>query len=326
MFIANPTKNEKTKKSYKKTAKRLFKQYSKQSGVRVSPINLGNFIEWLYSKCPGWSKNTLKQYRAALVYYCQSRNMDSQAELIRRVPLDNCKKSSNKLKATQKKTAAKKEKKVDGEVLSKLSKKIDGMKSYWSERALIYLQAGILTGLRPSEWNGVGFKVDFGVLVTMVVKNGKNSNGRSHGDYRTLELDALNEDEIEIIKKQIAYTKEPRDRDGDLINFENYYERCRRALYRVYRIVFPNRSKTVCLYSARHQFAANLKKAGTPPNVIAALMGHAVDTTAHRHYAKGRSGRAHARLPNARMDEVMRVREKYQPYYGPRKNIRFGLS
>ena len=91
-----------------------------------------------------------------------------------------------------------------------------------------------------------------------------------------------------------------------------YYNGVRLTIHRIVRDIFPNRRKYPSLYSTRHQFAANLKAAEFTKCEIAALMGHAVDTTATMHYGRKRHGSGSFGVKPA-ADEVARIRVRSEP-------------
>lgn len=73
-----------------------------------------------------------------------------------------------------------------------------------------------------------------------------------------------------------------------------------------------NKKRRYGLYSARHQFAADMKLAHEHDidglAIVAALMGHATDRTATSHYARKDKGRLRNILPRALKSEVALVR------------------
>ena len=155
----------------------------------------------------------------------------------------------------------------------------------WLVYALI--RAGILTGLRPSEWQSAKL-VRVGRATHLVVKNGKFSNGRSFGPYRTLILDtgAIDRSDRELL----SWLIETANRYSD----EAWREEIRLAstYLRELRQRFPDSigKLPVSIYSGRHQFAADAKRAGLSLPEIAALMGHRNLMTATRHYGLRRRG------------------------------------
>ena len=76
--------------------------------------------------------------------------------------------------------------------------------------------------------------------------------------------------------------------------------------------LWKHRKRGPSLYSGRHQFAANAKLAyhgdASADATVAALMGHASDDTANKHYARRGKGTRGAVVPQANPDEVARVR------------------
>lgn len=72
--------------------------------------------------------------------------------------------------------------------------------------------------------------------------------------------------------------------------FEQYYTRCRKALQRACRQLWPKREYHITLYTGRHQFCANLKVAGRSRAEVAYEMAHGSEETAGTHYGKRRSG------------------------------------
>jgi integrase len=165
-------------------------------------------------------------------------------------------------------------------------------------------------GLRPSEWANAKM-TEQGLLVL----NGKNSNGRACGDYRTvpvtpeqfslflsenrLSMDA--EHGAEIVAAYTGLTQrfvphlyallgqvdDLMSQRLDLLGFNDPALR-KEALRRFYRqgsTQFSGFKPKICLYSGRHQFGANVKSV-LEPEVVAALMGHASDETNQIHYAR----------------------------------------
>lgn len=125
-----------------------------------------------------------------------------------------------------------------------------------------------------------------GEELALVVTNAKATNNRAHGPTRTILLGGLTDDERDLIKEHL-------DRAtlfAKAGQFPRFYHGCAAVLSRTVRRMWPKRNEHVTLYSARHQFTADAKASGLLPEEIAALMGHAVDTTATKHYGKKTAG------------------------------------
>ncbi|MCA8451381.1 hypothetical protein, partial [Burkholderia vietnamiensis] len=86
-----------------------------------------------------------------------------------------------------------------------------------------------------------------------------------------------------------------------------------------YAACFGSRKTYPTLYSARHQFAADAKSSGWTQAEVAALLGHASDDTAARHYARARSGQSAIRVAPVGQ-EIQTVRAKARPYTARRRN------
>ncbi len=111
-----------------------------------------------------------------------------------------------------------------------------------------------------------------------------------------------------MIRGHMLSVKESKGRNGEIVSFAFYYRRSARRLKIVVEKLWPSRTMWPTLYTGRHQFAANLKKAGYSRLEIAALMGHATDETAHSHYGKKKAGRKTGGLVQALESEVQRIR------------------
>lgn len=181
--------------------------------------------------------------------------------------------------------------------------------SKWYEPLRRWVISGILTGLRPIEWATAKIST-FEGEECLIVKNAKHTNGRAHGEFRTIILSDLTIDEISIIKKHVEYCNEWNDAD----QFHSLYVSCGRTLSKVCKILWKRRDQYPCLYSARHQFSADAKASGLTREEIAALMGHAVDETATKHYGKKTAGSSYTRVKPT-VEDVLKVRQVYDQKY-----------
>jgi hypothetical protein len=187
-------------------------------------------------------------------------------------------------------------------------------KSYWSRIGLILFKAIYHTGLRPCELTTaflIPEKTPAGTKrYILEVKNAKNTHGRSHGETRHLYLDNYSDEAIEDIRNAIAIARLRRSATGKPLSPERFIKYASRGFSKLTRQLFPRAQKIFVLYTARHLFAANLKFMGYKPWTIAALMGHGVDSTAFRHYARATSGR-HGMQPISMACEEARVKRKH---------------
>ena len=119
------------------------------------------------------------------------------------------------------------------------------------------------------------------------VANAKNTNDRSHGVFREIELPDLSPSLSKLILLLVSTAKKTKA-DG---TWDRRVASAGKSLYRMTRELWPHRKKHYTLYSARHQAAANWKMILSKEQ-IAALMGHASMLTATIHYGRRSAGRA----------------------------------
>lgn len=117
------------------------------------------------------------------------------------------------------------------------------------------------------------------------VLNSKNTNGRSHGRYRHLNLGACAQEDIKSAAEFSSLMSKVKANDL----YETYYESCKRLLYRLNVSMGNQGRKHIQLYSTRHIFTS-IAKAKYTVREVGALMGHATDRTATSHYGKRRHG------------------------------------
>lgn len=281
-------------------AKRLLLQYANETG-KSWRHDLPGFINWFHGKTDGWEKSTYRQYKASLIYYLKIfGNTDSIYALEQMT-----KKRKSEIYSGKKKTSQQKEKRLKRDDLVKI---LNSLKTSWSGYRVIlsnWLFSGEVTGLRPIEWHESRFvRNENGVF--LIVSNAKNSNMRANGDFRTIvltELDFNSQSIIQSLSETLSVLNEK--------EFELMYKNCSDLLYRTARKLFPRRKVFPTLYSARHQFSANAKGSGLTLQEIAALMGHATDETATRHYGKKRNFKSKIAVKPLSA-EVKSVRKKHK--------------
>jgi len=205
----------------------------------------------------------------------------------------------------------------------RLVDEIGRSKSGYRDLLALWLSAGRKIGLRPCEWGHARFveaHPETGGPV-LEVRNAKRSNGRAHGDFRHIRLDAFDAPTVTDVRQlagvlsRLAAESEKAAR-GDThnargeprITFERVRWACEKVLRRANQNLWPRRAHTYSLYSARHQFSADAKQAHDPVGV-AALMGHCVDITATEYYGRKRNARG-GFVVEPLPSEVARVRAR----------------
>ena len=190
-----------------------------------------------------------------------------------------------------------------------------------AERLSAVLRALLATGARPCEVRGMTIRqCEDGALVTIQNAKHDSSGFRALGEARTLLFTDLNADIIDTIARTIQYADSYADDDGWRVEREAR----QRLLRGTCRELWPRRKAHYALYSARHQAAADWKRALADEKsgdassdgdggahalcVLAAAMGHATDATASTHYARSGRGRSGVRPPLVDPDKLEMVR------------------
>ena len=152
----------------------------------------------------------------------------------------------------------------------------------WAAISKTLCEATLLTGLRPSEWERATLIVIPREGLALAIWNAKSTQGRANGAIRRLLLSDLSDERISLISDMVEIGRHYADCEE---GWQNIQGKISDYLYSAGKKVFPRRSITPCLYSYRHQFAANNKGRWSKAEV-AALMGHGSDETAGRNYAR----------------------------------------
>lgn len=242
-----------------------------------------NIVSRLNKRSKQLSKRTVRLYRAAISNYieeCVASGMLSPGDASHFVNLM----VGVVGKSIGSATSSFKAKSASHSTIEKLNEKLARSNSWLAELATVMFESTLYTGLRPCEWFDA--KLSRGVLI---VKNAKATNGRSNGEYRQISLDSeflnITPKIISSIKKTILLCdqySQIKGGDDDLI-IRDLGQVVRRAKIK-------SGGRCVSMYTARHQFSANMKAAGLSADDIANLMGHASNKTASIHYGKKRSG------------------------------------
>jgi len=284
-----------------------FEQLWSRYGFEVSRSDWPGFIDWLLSLRNGLRPASWRQYRAAVVYVLNTRDVDDHENLIIRLKQSQPSSGSSP-QDLPRRTSSHKCKTLLSSDLTVLVDHMLAHRGRWDRLALRWLAYGTLTGLRPVEWEFA--RVAFGneeYALVLHVKNAKHDALRAHGEERHIHLRMAEESQQDFL----AFLSELQSQD-----FDKAYEGCRLALGRATKALWPRRKNRPTLYSARHQFAADAKSVGLQPEEVAALMGHAVTQTHQQHYGKRRCGRGflHVEADEADVERVVaRMQLKSEP-------------
>jgi len=286
MLPAKPTRTEQTERSYRQRTKDLVRRCRKEFSIHPhEALDYRRFVGWLVTQKTQWSRPTWRQYKASVVYVLEQESelrhdavAQEALEVLLPIDVEGC-------PARTKRTSATKLKKFPLKEYRAILARLDKHPTPWAADLIRWLGSSLLVGLRPQEWGNTQY-TSFAGEDALITKNAKATNNRAHGPTRTILLGGLTDDERNMIKMHVdrsqAFSKAN--------DFNRYYHGCAATLARVVRNLWPNRKEYVTLYSARHQFSADAKASGLAPDELAALMGHAVDITAAKHYGKKTAG------------------------------------
>jgi hypothetical protein len=295
------TKTEETKQKYLLRTKQLIKRAKRELGLyEEENLDVRQLVVWLKEHKKNIKPSCWRQYKNSVIYYLETYEEDQQAalealEYLKEITSLGCVTYSEK-------TSSLKLKKISFEDWQKLDTFLKSKNNKWHEELICWLRASIITGLRPIEWKNTQFFFHNGKPALKIL-NAKRTNGRSHGENRTLILEEVSEEDIAIIK---THLNNVRTFNG-MGEYEYFYRGCSIALYKACRKCWPRRKRHITLYSTRHQFSANAKSSGFSRAEIAAMMGHAVDITATIHYGRKKAGNEKVGILPVE-DEVSKVR------------------
>ncbi len=285
------TRTTATEKAYIVRAKKLVIQAEQELNLYGEvPIHPVDFAKWLIARKPRYTKNTWRLYKAAVVFYFTilaeiEPAYEQAVERLAKEPQTGCRKRGSG------KTSSKKSKSIPEADFEKLIARLKGSRSLWAKRAALMCEAGVHTGLRPVEWESARLTPD---ETGLMVRNAKATNGRASGDSPTVPVQ--NGDMLNVIKENLSEIWGYLDAGG---NFKTYTHlssvELRRTIVALFgpKVFYP-------LYSARHQYSANMKNVASLDEV-AKRMGHSRKRTTRLHYGKKRSGWSEYQKPRERV-------------------------
>lgn len=268
--------------------------------TKDEPVNPAQIAMLFNEMEGGWESKTARLYRASLMHgfltkqNCGDESSKGAIELLTHVhdgeeerlarldDLRRQRKLLRKLPPRGPRQKVKRFSKADAEILVNA---LIAMRTPNGAMAAMWFISTALTGLRPCEWPTASIDSHHTMQFALVVKNAKNTQGRSHGEKRSIVLSGMNETQNRVIRVHMGNVA----REHEARKFDVFYRNCRRCLERTADALWPNRPRHPTIYTARHMFAADIKSVYTKFEV-AALMGHASIETAGEHYAQRWSG------------------------------------
>lgn len=294
-----------TQEIYKERALGIIKNAVKkireitQRDVNEEAVDPRQVVGWLMTHRFTISQSTFRNYKASLLHYWLNENPSPEAK---EAAYFLIKINSSASVAKSNRGAALKAKGAKEADFQRMMNWLRERKTDLSLQTMIFLQAGSLLGLRPTEWQSAVW-TDYEGELCIRVKNAKSTNGRGNGEFRTLRLGNMPPEDIEIIKKQMYNAKIYKDAG----KYKNWVESCAQCLLHANKAL--GNKKNITLYTGRHQFSSNAKQSRMSFSELAALMGHANDKTALSTYGNFRygHGKSSVRAVEAEIETVNRT-------------------
>lgn len=311
------TKTPDTIKQYLLRGEKLWLRAADFFGVIPENLQATIFLDWLDTMLVELMPGTRRLYLASIREYLNASVNNAYLSTEAKSDLDEAIKRALVMKSAdyskpknnptprRGRTSSQKSKRLDVEDIRLLRDATKDSRSQWVLPGLLWLSANIAVGLRPVEWR-YSQLIEIDSKPFLKVLNSKHTNGRSHGEYRHIDLSGLIQIEMMWLRLQLRTAQQYAHSDKE---WNHYYNSVRWTIHHITREHLGNRRKFPTLYSSRHQFAANAKLEGLSKADIGAMMGHATDVTASQHYGRKIHGRTgfRSRPLQEEVDKVKRI-------------------
>lgn len=291
------SRTEITESEYLRRAMQLEIRAARFLGLSdPDPLQVASFT---INKQASWTKRTWRLYKASLLFRYGNMGTPVAQEacaLLRSTPQTPCLTKSSR-------TSSVRPKKFTDVDLEAVLEQLEESKSPCASILQMWLLHGVVFGLRPHEWGTATVVflrsadlVRDGASAAGIwevprpflrVRNSKATNGRSHGEYRHLELVDFPPERVVDLQMFLEIMAGAYE-DGQ---FSRLMRQCTDVLYRINKSLHPrDKSRWIHLYTLRHRVSSNAKAALSQVEV-ATLMGHKSKRTATEHYGRRRSAR-----------------------------------
>jgi hypothetical protein len=303
------TQQDSTKRQYRELYCRLQRMASAANGTLGTEASPQQVAEVFVRREGEWAQSTARLYRASLAFVLRETGSIASSEALRLIYRrgedpgclerfrEKIRAERKRRRRTRPKTSAKKSKSISDKDLHLLKESLENSLSKYARPTLLWFLAGIITGLRPSEWQTAQLGENKERERVLVVINAKNTNGRAHGTTRTIRLHEISVQDFKIVEEHLRNVESHKFPQS----FPNFYLGCRKLIYRISKQIWPRRLKRPALYTTRHKFGADAKST-YDGHEIAALMGHASTDTAYQHYGRRHTGSGNMSVKASRLD------------------------
>ncbi|HDR9284708.1 TPA: site-specific integrase, partial [Burkholderia vietnamiensis] len=204
------TKSPKTDEGYAIRALQIRNRVARELGY-FSPYSVPalTIVDHLIGRKPTIAKNTWKQYKNALRSHFQTLAIETDdsvalEELRVAIAVLDAESSTGAMKRGTRTSATKQKgfKQADFDrFLAYLNANVG--RHRFANALRTWLLASRITGLRPSEWEHAGL-AEIGGRPCLIVKNGKATNLRANGTFRTLDLSATSTADVQAVHEILA--------------------------------------------------------------------------------------------------------------------------
>jgi hypothetical protein len=286
----------------------LFNRYKRvtNSSVSLEYMDPCIFVEWLLGIKPLLSNGTWRNYRASAAATVQSLARTHMDEALAMLNADRQVGSDNGGRGDREASVSSRAPRMDYRHFQRLKRSLPGMsRSQVVDWLIDWLDAGIHTGLRPTEWP----------LTTLEKRsdprfpNGRvwlhvvsTQAGEGPGIYRTLDLSNFTTQTREAVERMVE-----RSRDWALTGRSSARQsEVSRLFNQTCKVLFPRMLMHYTLYSARHQFIANMKTIYSPEEV-AAMIGDIPIEMEVEQYAKRPAAWTKEEITERPMPDIQQV-------------------
>lgn len=186
----------------------------------------------------------------------------------------------------EKKTSARRKKNMTEEQFELIQQHLTENKNKWAKALMVWLLAGVATGLRPNEWQTASLREE-GDRLILKTDNFKANEQRSYAPFREIDLSGLPDRFIIAVKEHMRVVNVMIENGI----YDKYAKGCGDLLRLCNKNLWPRRKANITLYTGRHQFSANAKaENGCQEVERAAMMGHKTVETSRERYGRRRNG------------------------------------
>lgn len=309
---------DRSKREYTNRLKEMSKKIQRRTG-NAETLTPDMLIEHIRTEVTanGIADSTFRMYKSAVMYW-----LGQQAQALIASggdPSDYARAFEalralrySQVAATAKRTSGRKLKFFPQECVDALSKYAEerGHRAPNAARAVAFVKANLLVGLRPSEWFDASFasylvrneagepvraangKVMFEHM--LIVENAKATHGRGNGERRELILYGITPDELKALMHFAKIAQDFRERHPANIEAKKlnnlFYRPMNNMIRRALTAAGYSQRDIPSIYSTRHQVVADFKASGYDKRMIAAFFGHSSENTHREHYGHKKHG------------------------------------